>query len=89
VPISLEEALPVAVQIAAAFEAPHERGIVHRDLNLANIKLTADGQLKVCPSAFLIGACPPPFARHMVQRGPALTRECLRDHTVKIFPLLR
>jgi eukaryotic-like serine/threonine-protein kinase len=43
----LEEALPIAAEIAAAVEAAHERGIVHRDLKPANIKVAFDGTVKV------------------------------------------
>jgi serine/threonine protein kinase/Tol biopolymer transport system component len=46
-PIPLDEALPMASQIATALEAAHERGIIHRDLKPANIKLTPDGGVKV------------------------------------------
>src|SRR5688572_9082106 len=46
-PIALDEALPIAGQIAEALEMAHESGIVHRDLKPANIKLTHDGTVKV------------------------------------------
>ena len=45
--LPLDEALPIAKQIAEALEAAHEQGIIHRDLKPANVKVRPDGTVKV------------------------------------------
>ena len=45
--IPIEDALPIAKQIAEALEAAHEAGVIHRDLKPANIKVREDGTVKV------------------------------------------
>jgi serine/threonine protein kinase len=42
-----DETLSIAQQIAEALEYAHERGIIHRDMKPANVKITPEGTVKV------------------------------------------
>jgi eukaryotic-like serine/threonine-protein kinase len=74
--IPLDDALPIARQIAEALEEAHEHGIVHRDLKPANVKLTPEGQVKVLDFGLAKAFGGDPEANSGdASRSPTLTRE--------------
>jgi Tol biopolymer transport system component len=71
--LPLDEALPIARQIAEALEAAHEQGIIHRDLKPANIKLRADGTVKVLDFGLAKAIDPAGTSSHGVSLSPTIT----------------
>src|SRR5262249_6035796 len=72
-PIPIDEALPIARQIADAVEAAHEQGVVHRDLKPANIKVRDDGTVTVLDFGLAKALEPAPMSNPSATQSPTIT----------------
>ena len=70
--IPVDEALPIATQIAEALETAHDHGVIHRDLKPANVKVRPDGKVKVLDFG-LAKALEPTAVPSGVSQSPTIT----------------
>ncbi len=90
-PLKYETAVSVAIQVADGLETAHKKGIVHRNLNSANILITDRGLAKILnfglppPSIETESAMSCRFVNTTAYLSPELLRDEKIDHRTDIW----
>jgi serine/threonine-protein kinase len=78
--IPVDEALPIARQIAEALEAAHGVDVIHRDLKPGNVKLRPDGTVKVLDFGLAKAMERPDRAPRDGTASPTVTSPAMTEH---------